>query len=77
MVGMKNASPGNGTIRLVLHRRDENASAIWGVVGGQTSLNMFIRAPRKGDRITSPVAGDGEGTATEGVVGTMYVLDHL
>lgn len=77
MVSMKNASPGNGTSRLVLHRFDENASGIWEVAVAQTSLNMFIRAPSKGDRIISPVAVDGEGTATEGVVGTVYVLDHL
>ncbi|HZR43038.1 MAG TPA: Gmad2 immunoglobulin-like domain-containing protein, partial [Ktedonobacteraceae bacterium] len=76
VVSVKHPAPG-GSIQVTLSRLEGNTNGgIWIVTGVQTP-GMSITAPQGRDLLTSPLTVSGTGSAFEGIIGTVTVLDHL
>src|SRR5439155_23951658 len=66
-----------GTITVTLSRLEGNTDGgIWEVVDVEAD-GMSITAPSGGDLLHNPVIVAGTGSAFEGKIGTVMVLDHL
>ena len=77
VVNVKNPKPAGGTITVTLSRLEGNANGgIWEATA-VTSHGMSITSPQSRDLLSSPVTVTGTGSAFEGVIGTVMVLDHL
>lgn len=77
VVNVRSANAGAGTITLTMSRLESNINGgIW-IVTGVASKGFAITSPAVRDSISSPVTIAGTGTAFEGVIGTVQVLDHL
>lgn len=76
VVQVQNSSVGHPTMKVTLSRLEGNTHNMWVVIGAQTD-GMSISAPQNRDLLSSPVTVKGTGSAFEGVVGTVYVFDHL
>ena len=77
VVQVRSASPGHSTINVTLSRLEGNTHNIWVAIAVADGSYMSITSPHKWDRLASPVTVKGTGSAFEGDVGTVYVLDHL
>ncbi|HZU03170.1 MAG TPA: Gmad2 immunoglobulin-like domain-containing protein [Ktedonobacteraceae bacterium] len=76
-VTVKSPSPGGKTIMVTLSRLEGNADqGIWEVTDVEAA-GMSITAPHNGDQLSSPVMVTGTGSAFEGNIGRVVVLDHL
>jgi immunoglobulin-like protein involved in spore germination len=77
MVTVKSPSSGGGTITVTLSRLEGNADGgIWEAINVEAD-GMSITAPHNGDHVNSPLMVTGTGSAFEGKIGTVMVLDHL
>lgn len=76
VVQVQSTGPDHPVIQVSLSRLEGNARNMWVVVGVQSNL-MSVTSPQKGAHLSSPVAVKGTGSAFEGDVGTVFVLDHL
>jgi hypothetical protein len=77
VVTVKNPAPVAGAIKVSLQRLEQNTNGgIWEVVAVEAD-RISITSPQSRDRITNPLTVTGTGSAFEGVVGTVAVLDHL
>ena len=77
VVTVKSTFPGGGTVKLTMTRLEGNTDGgIWIVTKVETS-GQSITSPHTSDLIHTPVTVTGQGNAFEGVVGKVYVLDHL
>lgn len=77
-ISIKNATgPGSKTSTLIMSRLEGNVpNGIWEVVN-VTSSDMALKTPIALSPIHTPLMVSGHGTAFEGVIGTVAVLDHL
>jgi hypothetical protein len=72
----KSSGPG-GTITLTMSRLEGRANnGIWEVTGASTG-GMSITSPAAGEQLSSPFNAAGTGSAFEGVIGQLTVMDHL
>ncbi|HVB20341.1 MAG TPA: hypothetical protein VNG51_00160 [Ktedonobacteraceae bacterium] len=77
VVNVRSANVGAGTITVTMSRLESNTNGgIW-IVTDVASKGFTITSPVERDSIRSPVIITGTGTAFEGVIGTVEVLDHL
>jgi hypothetical protein len=76
VVQVQSTGPAHPMIRMILSRLEGNTQNLWVAIGVESDL-MSITSPQKWDRLTSPVSVKGTGSAFEGDVGTLFVLDHL
>jgi hypothetical protein len=76
VVHVQSTSPDHSVIQVSLSRLEGNARNMWVVVGVQSNL-MSITSPQRGALLSSPVVVKGAGSAFEGDVGTVFMLDHL
>lgn len=77
VVTVHSVNAGAGTITVTMSRLEGNTNGgIW-IVTGVSSNGLSLTAPTARDSISSPVTIAGTGTAFEGVIGTVQVLDHL
>ncbi len=77
MVNVKNTLAVSGTIIVTLSRLEGNSNGgIWEATS-VTSQGMSITSPQERNRLSSPTAVTGSGNAFEGVIGRVFVLDHL
>jgi hypothetical protein len=77
VVTVKNTGPVGNTIKVTLSRLEGNANGgIWEATAVETT-GMSITSPQDRDRLSSPVAVSGTGSAFEGKIGQVVVLDHL
>lgn len=77
VVTVKNTGPVGNTIKVTLSRLEGNANGgIWEATAVETT-GMSITSPQNRDRVNSPVTVSGTGTAFEGKIGQVVVLDHL
>lgn len=77
VVTVHSASVNSGAITVTMSRLEGNTNGgIW-IVTGVSSAGLSLTAPVARDSIRSPLMVAGTGTAFEGVVGTVRVLDHL
>lgn len=77
VVTVKSTSPRGGTIRVTMSRLEQNSNGgIWEATSVTTN-SMSITAPQDRDRLSSPVKVTGTGSAFEGKIGRVIVLDHL
>jgi hypothetical protein len=77
IVNLKSLSPGNKSIQLSMTRLEDNADGgIWIVTSAQ-SASVSITSPQNLGSITSPLTITGTGTAFEGMIGKVTILDHL
>ncbi len=77
VVTVHSANAGAGTITVTMSRLEGNTNGgIW-IVTGVAATGLSITSPAARDSIISPVMIAGTGTAFEGVIGTVQVLDHL
>jgi hypothetical protein len=77
VVTVKSPNPGGSIIKITLSRLEGNTNGgIWEALAVETA-GMSITAPQNRDRLTSPVPVTGTGTAFEGKIGIVRVLDHL
>ena len=77
VVTVSNPAPGGGKIQVTLQRLEGNTNGgIWEVIA-VTSSGMSLTSPQSRDKLTTPVMVKGTGSAFEGVVGPVAVLDHL
>jgi hypothetical protein len=77
VVQVRSTGPDHPTIKVTLSRLEGNTTNIWEAIAVADGSVMSITSPQKWDILTSPVAVKGTGSAFEGDVGTVYVLDHL
>jgi hypothetical protein len=77
VVQVQSTSPDHPTIKVTLSRLEGNTHNIWEVTTVADGSIMSITSPQKWERLTSPVTVKGTGSAFEGDVGSVYVLDHL
>jgi hypothetical protein len=77
VVQVQSTGPDHPTIKVTLSRLEGNANNIWEVIAVADGSLMSITSPHKWDRLSSPVTVKGTGSAFEGDVGTVFVLDHL
>src|SRR5579863_519702 len=76
VVNMKNPAAVGGTITLTMQRLEGNTNGgIWEIVG-VTSKGLAISTPKSLDNLSSPAAVTGTGSAFEGIIGRLIVLDH-
>ena len=77
VVSVKNTLAVSGTIMVTLSRLEGNSNGgIWEATS-VTSQGMSITSPQERNRLSSPTAVTGSGNAFEGVIGRVFVLDHL
>jgi hypothetical protein len=77
VVTVSNPAPGGGKIQVTLQRLEGNTNGgIWEVIA-VTSGGMSLTSPQSRDKLTNPVMVSGTGSAFEGVIGPVAVLDHL
>ena len=76
-VQVRSNGPDHPTIKVTLSRLEGNTANIWEAIAVADSSVMSITSPQRWDILTSPVTVKGTGSAFEGDVGTLYVLDHL
>jgi Immunoglobulin-like domain of bacterial spore germination len=77
VVSVKNTLAVSGTITITLSRLEGNSNGgIWEAIS-VTSNGMSITSPKERNRLSSPTAVAGSGNAFEGVIGRVFVLDHL
>lgn len=77
VVNVKNPKPAGGTITVSLSRLEGNSNGgIWEATS-VTTKGLSITAPQSRDMLLSPVKVTGTGSAFEGVIGNLVVLDHL
>jgi hypothetical protein len=77
VVTVSNPAPGGGKIQVTLQRLEGNTNGgIWEVIA-VTSGGMSLTSPQSRDKLTNPVMVSGTGSAFEGVIGPVTVLDHL
>ncbi len=77
VVTVKNPAPVAGAIKVSLQRLEQNTNGgIWEVIAVEAD-RISITSPQSRDRLTNPLTVTGTGSAFEGVVGTVAVLDHL
>ncbi len=77
VVRVQSTSPDHPTITVTLSRHEDKPNAIWEVTAVSDGSLMTITSPQGGDRIKSPLTVTGTGSAFEGDVGSVFVLDHL
>jgi hypothetical protein len=72
----KSSGPG-GAITLTMSRLEGRANnGVWEVTSASTG-GMSITTPAAGEQLSSPFNAAGTGSAFEGVIGQLMVLDHL
>ncbi|MBE3559998.1 MAG: hypothetical protein IMW89_12335 [Ktedonobacteraceae bacterium] len=77
VVDVKSPNPGGSTVHLTLERLEGNTNGgIWIVTKVETA-GLSLTAPQGRDRLSSPVRVAGTGNAFEGVIGKVFVFDHL
>lgn len=79
IVNVKNnrAASLSSSIKVALSRLEGNTNGgIW-IATGVESIGMSITSPQIRDSLSSPVTVTGTGSAFEGVIGRITVLDHL
>jgi hypothetical protein len=77
VVSVKSTKPGSGTIKVTMSRLEQNSNGgIWEATSVTTN-GMSIIVPQDRDRLNSPATVKGTGSAFEGVIGRVFVLDHL
>jgi len=77
VVNVKNTNVVSGSIIVTLSRLEGNSNGgIWEATS-VTSKGMSITSPQERNRLSSPTAVTGSGNAFEGVIGRVFVLDHL
>lgn len=77
VVTVHSANAGAGTITVTMSRLEGNTNGgIW-IVTSVATTGLSITSPVARDSIISPVMIAGTGTAFEGVIGMVQVLDHL
>jgi hypothetical protein len=77
VVSVKSTSAGGSTISVTLSRLEGNTNGgIWEATS-VTSPGMTITSPQDRDRLTSPTTVTGKGSAFEGIIGKVVILDHL
>lgn len=77
VVSVKSTSAGGSTITVTLSRLEGNTNGgIWEATS-VTSPGMTISSPQDRDRLTSPITVTGKGSAFEGIIGKVVILDHL
>lgn len=77
VVSVKSTSAGGSTITVTLSRLEGNTNGgIWEATS-VTSPGMTITSPQDRDRLTSPITVIGKGSAFEGIIGKVVILDHL
>jgi hypothetical protein len=75
-VQVLSTSPAHPTITVTLSRLEGNTHNMWVAIAVADGTFMSITSPVKWDLLSSPVTVKGTGSAFEGDVGTVYVLDH-
>jgi hypothetical protein len=77
VVRVRNAGLEGGSINVTLSRLEGNSNGgIWEVIS-VTASGLSITSPVPSSQISSPVQVNGTGSAFEGVIGKVTVLDHL
>src|SRR5579883_1823097 len=77
VVSLKDTSPGGSAITLTMARLEGNANGgIWIVTSVETA-GLSITQPQSADIIHSSTTVTGTGSAFEGVIGKVTILDHL
>jgi len=77
VVTLQSGVPGGGSIKLTMSRLGGDTNGgIWIVVAAQSAGASITTPPDQGT-ITSPVAINGSGSAFEGSIGSVDLLDHL
>lgn len=77
IVTLENPAQAGNKIKVSLQRLEGNTNGgLWEVVS-VTASGMSITSPQSRDILSSPVNVAGTGYASEGVIGTVDVLDHL
>jgi hypothetical protein len=77
VVQVKSTSPDHPVINVTLSRLEGDTHNMWVVIAVADGSIMSITSPQKWDVLTSPVTVKGTGSAFEGDVGAVFVLDHL
>jgi hypothetical protein len=76
-VSLKNTSPGSSVLALTMARLEGNVNGgIWMVIA-VAARSLSIKQPQDASTIHSGVTVTGTGSAFEGVIGRVTVLDHL
>jgi hypothetical protein len=75
-VTLQKDSGQSSPISLVMSRLEGKTDGIWEITGVSTA-GMSITAPSADEQLSSPFATTGTGSAFEGVVGQLMVMDHL
>jgi hypothetical protein len=76
-VQVRSTGPDHPTITVTLSRLEGNTHNMWVAIAVADGSTMSITSPVKWDLLSSPTTVKGTGSAFEGDVGTVYVLDHL
>jgi hypothetical protein len=77
VVNVKSTSPVGGTIVVKMSRLEGNTNGgIWEVTSVTTN-GMSLTSPQERNRLSSPITVTGTGSAFEGQIGRVFVLDHL
>jgi hypothetical protein len=76
VVTLQSGKPGGGSIKLTMSRLGGSINGIWIVVAAQSAGASITTPPDQG-MITSPVTLNGTGSAFEGIIGSVELLDHL
>jgi hypothetical protein len=77
VVSVKSTSAGANTITITLSRLEGNTNGGMWEATSVTSPGMSISSPQDRDRLTSPTTVTGKGSAFEGIIGKVVILDHL
>jgi hypothetical protein len=77
-VNLKNTSAGGTVVRLAMTRLEGNTNGgIWIVIAVTAGGGLSITQPQGASMIHSSVTISGTGSAFEGVIGKVTILDHL
>lgn len=77
VVQVRSTGPDHPTMTVMLSRLEGNTHNLWEAIAVADGSTMSISVPGKWEMLTSPVTVKGTGSAFEGDVGTVFVLDHL
>ncbi len=76
VVRLKNNAPASGILNVSMSRLEGNTNdGIW-IITSVQSDGLTLSVPQSSSEIRSPITVKGTGTAFEGIIGTVTVLDH-
>ncbi|MGH2481454.1 MAG: hypothetical protein ACRDHW_17510, partial [Ktedonobacteraceae bacterium] len=77
VVSLKNNAPGGSSVTLTMARLENNTNGGLWIITSVEASGMTITQPQAASLLSTPATIAGRGSAFEGIIGPVTILDHL